>query len=487
MNWQPKDNLTPEEINGGLKLVIREGLISEAMTTLTGGAFLVAMALLMGANNVQVGILASLPTFVNFFQLAAIWLVRRTRNRRLISVFGSFFGRVPLLLIGALPLLFGTATSITTLIFCLFLYNFCASIAGSSWNAWMKDLVPEQQLGAYFSRRSRLMQVMNVTLSLTLALGLEYVKRYHADHLLTAYATMFFTAGVIGLLGAFILSKVPEPQLHMSTDNIFKILKQPLKNPNFRKLLVFNSAWVFAINIFTPFFTVFLMKGMGLSLPYIISFTIISQLCSIATIGMWGRLADRYSNKSVLAICSPLLILCAFAWCFVGIYSRQYANITLLVIIYMFSGMANAGITLSLTNIGLKLAPKDDAIVYLSVKNIVTSIFSCTAPLVGGILADFFTNRKLTINAEWGGPKLNKVFHLISLHEWNFLFAIGGILALISLELLARVQEKGEVEKDVVVRIMRSSVRNSLKSNFITGSLINLHQSIKKRVRGNTI
>jgi hypothetical protein len=44
---------------------------------------------------------------------------------------------------------------------------------------------------------------------------------------------------------------------------------------------------------------------------------------------------------------------------------------------------------LSITNIGLKLAPAD-AIVYLSAKNIITAFFSSVAPLVGGYLADFF-------------------------------------------------------------------------------------------------
>lgn len=51
MDLKPKKELTDEDVRIGLKLVIGDGLAAEAMTTFTGGAFLVAMALLMGASN----------------------------------------------------------------------------------------------------------------------------------------------------------------------------------------------------------------------------------------------------------------------------------------------------------------------------------------------------------------------------------------------------------------------------------------------------
>jgi len=54
MNLQPKDALTEREVESGLKYVIWDGLTAEAMTSLTGGAFLVALAVLMGASNFQI-------------------------------------------------------------------------------------------------------------------------------------------------------------------------------------------------------------------------------------------------------------------------------------------------------------------------------------------------------------------------------------------------------------------------------------------------
>lgn len=477
MTLKPQNELTERDLKRGLVMVIWDGLASEVVTSLTGGAFLVAMALLLGANNVQIGLLAALPMITNIFQLLSIVLVRKYQNRRAISVLCLASARIPLAIIGVLVLLGGG--SIHMLIFFLFFHFFFSSVSGLSWNSWMKDMIPEKMLGEYFSRRSRYTQTLNVALSIVLALLLDFIRSRYPAHELTTFAVFFMVAGIIGVIGAYLLSRAPEPQSYLSKARLFTLLKMPLKNENFRRLLVFNSAWVFALNIATPFFTVFMLQGMGLPLSYIIVLTIISQLCSIMTLRMWGIFSDRYSNKSIIAISAPLYILCILAWSFVGIYSRMYINLGLLVLIHVFSGISTAGINLSLTNIGLKLAPKEDAIVYLSVKNIVTAVFSALGPLVGGVLADYFSDKSMEIRFEWDSPGFDKAFKLISLHQWNFLFLIGAFLALCALELLNRVKETGEVEKDVVKRIMRTRIKTNMKDAIIIGSLITWNNQLR--------
>jgi MFS family permease len=485
MDLKPKETLTESDVRRGLRLVIGDGLATEAMNSITTGALLVSFALLMGANNFQIGLLAALPTVTHVFQLVSIWLVRKFNNRRVIAVICSTLARVPLLIIASMPLIFSTA-SIDLLIFFLFFYYFFGSVSAPAWNSWMKDLVPEASLGSYFARRASYSQALNAVMAFVMALLVDFVKDRYPHLELTVYACMFMLAGIFGLLGVFFLSRTPEPQSFLAKENIFSLFTRPLKNPNFRKLLAFNSAWVFAVNLATPFFTVFMLKTMGLPLSYIIGLTILGQVFSILTVRIWGRYGDRYSNKTVIAILGPLYMFCLIAWCFVGIYSEFYTNLILLGVIHVFSGIATAGINLSLVNIGLKLAPKEESIVYLSVKNIVTSFFSSMAPLLGGILADYFNNRSLTINAEWIGPAISKKLHFVSLHQYNFLFAIGAVLAFIAIELLFRVKEVGEVEKDVVVRVMRSNIKSNLKDAFLIGHLINWQGQIWRLFKGKT-
>jgi len=478
----PKETpLTDEEVQKGLRMVIGDGMTTEAMTVLTGGAFLTAMALLLGASNFQIGVLAGLPTFTNIFQLVSVWLVGKLKNRRLVAVGCGLLARVPLLVIGFLAL--RSSASVHLLMSLLFFFYFFGSIAGPSWNSWMKDLIPEDIMGAYFARRIRLSQILNVSLSIVLAVLLDMVKKQAAGLEVAAYGAMFIAGGVVGIAGALILSRAPEPKTVVSEAHFLRLLQQPLKNRNFSRLLLFNAMWVFSLNLATPFFTVYMIRTLGLPLSYIMILSGIGLLSSIFTIRIWGRWADKYSNKTIIAVGGPLYVLCILAWCFTGIFSQQYANLILLVLIQIGSGISTAGINLSLANIGLKLAPKEDAIVYLSTQNIIMAFFSSVAPLLGGMLADFFANRRLNITAQWVSPHVNRVFRLLVLRDGNFLFLIGALLALISLQFLIAVQERGEVGKEKVVRLVRHTIRANLKETFLIGDVIQWHEQLRAMVR----
>jgi MFS family permease len=485
MHLRPSETLSETDVKKGLKLVIVEGLTAEAMTSFTGGAFLTAMALLMGAENSQIGVLAALPTFTNFSQLLSIWLVHRYNNRRAIAVICAVLARIPLIVIGMLALLWANS-SVSLLLIALPFYYMFGSIAGPSWNAWMKDLIPEQTLGTYFAKRSRYMQMLNMALSLALALTIDYIRHQHPELELSTYALLLCAAGIIGVVGAFLLSKVPEPLAKRSEENLFGVLERPLKDANFKRLLLFNSGWLFALNIATPFFTVFMLTSLKLPLSYIIALGILSQLFSILTIRTWGASADRYSNKTIIAVAGPFYIACIIAWCFVGLYNNFFGNLALLAAIHIFTGATTAGINLAITNIGLKLSPNKHAVVYLSMKNIITSSFASIAPIIGGWLADYFVNRRLMINITWAGPQIDKAFRLISLQGFSFLFLIGAFLALLALELLVHVHEIGEVDASLARRIIRKTFKTNVKDFFVIETLVSWHnhvwEAIKKRL-----
>lgn len=472
MNLRPSEQLTDQQVESGLKLVVRDGLAAEAMTAFTGGAFLVALALHMGANNFQIGLLAALPTFTNIFQLVTIWLVQKYNNRRAIAVASNFLARFPLLIIGALPFLFSQGTSLQVLIFLLFFHYLFGSLAGPSWNSWMKDLVPEQRLGSYFSHRGKLTQSLNVVLSLAIALSLDHVKAHHPAYEIPAYSVMFLTGGLIGMLGVLFLSKTPEPKSHITNENIFRLLGEPLKNKNFRKLLTFNAFWLFSVNLATPFFSVYLMKTIGLPLSYIIALGILTQLSSILSIKVWGKYSDQFSNKTIIIISAPLYVACITAWAFLAMPSTPAITIAELVVINIFSGIATAGINLALTNIGLKLAPRNESIVYITSRSMINALFSAIAPIFGGWLADYFGNRQLTWNFQWKTETGVSVFRLLALEHWSFLFVIGAALAMLSLRLLKGVKEEGEVTKDTAVTAMKINFKTRIKSSPIN-NLIN--------------
>jgi len=477
MNLKPSEFLSQRQITNGLNLVIKEGMATEAMTALTGGTFLVAMAILLGASNIQIGVLAALPSFSSLFQLVAIRILQKYNNRRAIAVISNIIARLPLLIIGLLPLLFSRNTSIQVLIFLLFFHYFFGSVAGANWNSWMKDLIPEKKLGTYFSHRTRLTQTLNVFLSLTIALVLDYVKKVHPGIELVTYSYMFIGGGILGLFATWLLSKTPEPSSYLPKENLFKLFKKPLQDKNFRNLLIFNSFWSFSLSIATPFFTVYMMKTLDLPLSYIITFAIMGQVAGIFAVKIWGKNADHFSNKTIIKIAAPVYILCILAWPFASMAPNFFITVLVVALINIFSGVSSCGINLAIGNIGMKLASRNQAIVYLSAKNMVVACFASMGPLLGGFLADYFSNRSFSWNIELDGPGGVSILHLLELHNLGFLFVIGGLLAFVALRTLRFVKEEGELPKELAIAEMRTGFRTGFKDSMKRKSLLSLLSS----------
>ncbi|MCQ6956527.1 MFS transporter [Mucilaginibacter aquariorum] len=485
MNLRPSEKITNNQLNSGLKYVIADGLSAEAMVVFTSGTFLTAMAIHMGATNFQLGLLAALPTFTTIFQLASIWLVQKFNNRKIITSVFNLLARLPLLAIGVMPLLFRGTTTIQVLLVLLFFQHIFGDIAGASWNSWMKDLIPGDRLGSFFSKRSRIAQTLNVTLSLATAMCIDYVKTHYPAHEITAYTTLFLAGGVLGMFSVFLLLRTPEPQPTVMNGKVMSMFGKSLKNKNFRNLLVFNSVWAFALNLATPFFTVFMLKTIGLPLSYVIGLAIISQLSSIAFLKLWGNYSDRFSNKTIINICAPLYITCILAFAFTAMPSSHLATLAILVIIHIVSGLSTAGINLALSNIGIKLAPKNEAIVYISAKNMLVAFFSTIAPMVGGLMADFFASHQLLWNLQLKSADGISNIQMLDLQGWNYFFIIGGLLAMFSMKLLAKVKEDGETHKNKVRIHMRATLRNKLRKNLgreITDNLYAPSIAVRRKV-----
>ncbi len=50
--------------------------------------------------------------------------------------------------------------------------------------------------------------------------------------------------------------------------------------------------WNFALNLAVPFFAVYMLTRLGLSLPTVIGFTMLSQITNVLFARVWGAMAD---------------------------------------------------------------------------------------------------------------------------------------------------------------------------------------------------
>jgi MFS family permease len=271
---------------------------------------------------------------------------------------------------------------------------------------------------------------------------------------------MFLAGGITGMTAVYMMSRTPEPQGHVQHGHLLKMMRKPLKDVNFRKLLLFNSSWAFSLNLATPFFSVYLMKTLNISLSTIIALNILSQLSSILFVRIWGNYSDRYSNKTVIRICAPIYVCCIIGWSLVG---SHVLTIPLLVLIHIITGLTTGGINLAITNIGYKLAPQEDAIVYIAARNMVNAFIPALAPLFGGMLADLLVSHRMIADYSLQVPVNGSLITLFRITNWNLFFTISAALAFFSLRFLKQINENGEKQKDHLVIEMVTSIKSLIR------------------------
>jgi MFS family permease len=473
MRFPAKDQLSEEEIQRGLKSVLRDGIASQSMVTLTGGVFLVAFALKLGASNSIIGFLAAIPPLMQLLQIPAIFLVEKVKNRRAISVYTSLISRIFWLFVAFIPFLFSKELGLLFLIIALFLQSGFGAISSCSWGSWMRDLIPKDQLGAFYSRRMRFSIGFGIILSLLAGVFIDWGEKTFPAQEIYTFAFLFFLGFIAGMIGIRFMSTIPEPRLMIEGErpNFWQTILKPFKDISYQKLLWFLGSWSFAVNIAAPFFTVYMLKRLQMDMSFIVLLMILSQTMNVAFLRTWGRFTDHFSNKSVFAICGPLFIACILAWTFTTLPEKHTGTIPLLIIIHIFMGISTAGVTLASGNFGLKLSPKGYATSYLAATSVVNSLCAGVAPILGGQFADFFTNRELSLTLAWKSPVREMAIQTVNFQHWDFFFFSAFLIGLYSIYRLTKIKEAGEVEERVVIGELISEVRREMRNLSTIGGL----------------
>jgi MFS family permease len=462
----PKDRIDESDVQGGLQALLYDGVCSQVMGAFTGGAFLVAFALLLGASNSVIGLLAAVGPLTQILQIPAIFLVDRTGLRKALVVLSSFLSRLFWLVVAALPWIVPSEQRATVLLICLFLYFGLGTISGCAFNSWMRDFIPQNIMGSYFGKRLAIATATGAVLTLVAGFGIEVGKRVLADaHL--PYSILFVLGSAAGLIGVYFLARIPEPRMapHVP-QGLFKVLAEPFREYGFRRLLMFLGSWNFAVNLAAPFFVVYMVTRLNMSLGFVLSLSVLSQIINVVFFRIWGRLADRFSNKSVLAVSGWMFILSIFMWPFLTMPEKHILTIPLLVAIHLLAGVSTAGINLCAGNIALKAAPQGKATAYLAANALVNGIAASLAPILAGLAADGFARQELALSLRWTSSEAaDTVFDLsaLSLRGLDFLFMIAVLFGVYAMHRLLAVREEGEVEEKVVLSELYGEVRKAVR------------------------
>lgn len=464
----PTTEITRTQLREGGRRLMFDAAFATIVGTLNSGVVLVAYALMLGASSSVIGVLAAIPFLTQLLQAPAVVVLERVRSRRRVAIASLFVARLALPAMAVLGFLENRQLALWLLVIAETVHCAFNAFAGCAWNSWIRDLIPDQKLGLFFARRTVWATALGIAGTAIAAAALHFVNPGADGGGSPAVFAALYGAGFLAsLVSTWHLARVPEPAMAPPVHGrrLRTMLLEPLRDAGFRRLIRFFASWQFAVNLAAPFFSVFMIRQLGLSAGFVLLMSIVSQAANMVVLRGWGRLSDRFTNKTVLTFAAPAFIACIAAMALAGQVGPPGWTVAYLTLLHVLMGMTSAGVALASTAIGLKLAPRGRATGYIATNALVTALAAGTAPLLGGLFASFFEKRQLRIGMEWRSPE--GAFELVTLSVgwWQFFFLISAVIGLYSLHRLSFVREEGEVPRremlQHVLNVARRGVRNA--------------------------
>ncbi|MEW5796241.1 MAG: MFS transporter [Candidatus Zixiibacteriota bacterium] len=421
-----------------LRYIVWEGALSSIFVVLTGGAFVAGMALMLGAGDFEISLLAALPLLAQATQPLSVLLPKFAEDRRRLSVWGLTLGRQIWWL--AVPLLFLKGQwELFALLVLVGMSSIATMLVTPVWLSWVSDIVPREIRGRFFGARSAMVAGSTLMFAILGSLVLDWTR--DADRESLGYAVVVAIAATAAGLGSTVLSRVseapmPAPLLRDKTVH----WARPIRDREFRRILRVFSAWNFAIGISAPFFAPHMLVNLKMSFLLIGLYSAGAAVVAVASNRSWGALIDRFGSRAVLTFCAVGIGLVPLIWL---IPRAGYLWILSFEVVY--AGWLWTGFNLAAFTLPIDKSPRNDRAYYLAWFAAVTGVAFFVASLLGGVLAEILSDFSLKAGRQ-------------TFLNYHILFVISALLRLASAGLMLVLTDRSEQRLPVMVQQMSYAV-----------------------------
>ena len=462
--WHPLPSLDDDARRQAIRAYQADGVASQVRDALGNGTLLIGYALLLGASHAAVGVLAALGPATQVLQLPTVTFLERQGRRKAVCWWAAFGGRTAWLAVLAIPAL-SRGLWMPALFATVLLTAAFATVSAAAWNAWIPDVLPADARNQIVARRLALATAVGAVLTLLAGAGVDRLEEVVADPT-AGYRIVLAVGAVAGLIGLVPLARIPEPLMPPRPRRPWRdVLAGPLRNRTFRSLVGFLAVWTFAANLSAPFFSVYLLQRVGLSIGMVLALSVLSQLTSAFVLGAWGRVADRFSALTALRVAVIGFLLSVAAWPVASRLAPAGLVLLALAIIHVIAGLATAGVTLCTTTVAMEIAPPSEAGGYLAANGIVSGVAAALAPVVAGFVADWLEPQRLSVTVAWTAPRHGIALAPIDFQGLDFLFVATVLLGLYAVHRLLAVPEQAPADR-AVVAALADAVREQMPHPF---------------------
>lgn len=424
-------------LRGSLVLITIAGCLAMIYAAGTTSPAFVEFMRAIGATDAHFGLLGGIPMIMlalQFVGAAITNVIPRRKPLFMILVISGRFLYIPLALVPAVFPSFRGDTGVYFVFVLIAVSGALTNIAGPMWLSWMADLIPRRILNTYWGRRQRWMH-----LTWTAAfLGVAAFSSFMSSPVTVVFPVLATIAVVAGIVDILLFNAVHEPaNVVVRRMSIFDALMAPLRNLEYRSFLVFSCAWSCSAMLAAAFMQVYALKVLGMAVWQATLTWCVSGIGVALVSSRWGRLADRYGHRPILAIC----IGTKSAIVLVFLLVTPSTAVWVLPITLFVDSFWNSGILVASNGYMLKIAPEKNRSMFIAAITALAGICGGLGAISGGALLSA-TN---TLSAEFFGR---------SWGNYHLLFTINIFMRLGCVYLAYRIKEPRAATPEKLLHVL---------------------------------
>jgi MFS family permease len=366
---------------------------------LLSGMYLVAFGQNIGMEKWHWGLVAALSSLVFLLQPVSAYMVGRVRvggptvvtwanggSRKSLWFISALVGRLCRgLAIAAAYGLLGTSESLSRTLFItlLTLATFFDAIAVPPWLSWLADIIPNDEHGRFWGRRSAWISLVNILVVIPIGYIMD---RVHGGSGFTALLVLFGFALVMGLLDLWIHRTIPEPPMRPPREKTFwEELSVPLRDKAFQPWLVFNLVWTFGVWLGAALAWVYIIEDLNIKRDFCggsLVVIVVPMMVSVLAGGWLGRLVDRIGVKRTLLYGHWMWALLPLFW----VAAAWWQPLIVLGVGYVICGIGIEAALNAGTKLVTRFRPSDQVPMYSAVSTAASSVSGAAGSLLAGFL-----------------------------------------------------------------------------------------------------
>ena len=359
-----------------------QAMLYTIYSAFTSGMFVIGYALKLGANDVQIGLLSTIPMLCVSAQIISSIIVERGFSRRRLTIIGSLLnvlGWLPLILFRDILIRAPQEVRVGIFIAIVGSAAMFLQIANNARASWVGDLIPPRILGTYFGRIAMYAGIVGIVFAIVGSSFLDHVK--HTG--IAGFNLLFICGMAFGLLNIVLLfPQADVPITKHESDSFRTMIREAVKNRPLLMVMAFTLTWSMQA-LAAPFYATYMLRD--LKMPFL-GFSILNGLALLSALisaPFWGRIIDRYG-------CRPLLIACTIAYIPVPLVWIWMSNIRIVYMVVgpinFLVGFASSGISVALSTLLYKVMASTGRSVQLAVYSVTVTLLVAPLPMVGGYL-----------------------------------------------------------------------------------------------------